>query len=481
MDPERRLNQRIDDLRRYFDERAAQRARWKRKNRYYYRKLEQYYGLVIPAGAKVLEIGSGDGDLLASLKPSRGVGIDLSGAAVSAAAQKHPKLEFRSEAAETFRLRPGETFDFIVLSDLVGHLDDVQKVFENLHQACTPSTRIVMNYYNYLWEPALRLGSILGLRMNEKIQNWLSLQDLENLFYISGFETITKMRKVLLPVGIPLFSDAVNRFIANQPFVNRLCLLGFIVSRVKPKPAAQPKPPSISIVIPCRNEKGNIEELVRRIPDFPGESEILFVDGRSTDGTLEEINRVAEVYHRRPIRTLVQEEATGKGGAVRLGFEESRGDILIILDGDISVPPESLVKFYDQLVSRNGEFINGTRMVYPMEKQAMRFLNVGGNKFFSLAFSYLLDQRIKDTLCGTKALYRSDYQKIAQNRAFFGDFDPFGDFDLLFGAAKLNLKIVEVPVRYFERRYGTTKIHRFRHGLLLLRMCLIATLKLKFI
>jgi len=469
---------RLERLREYFDSRVARSAEWKRKNRYYHNKIVDYSRLLVHKGSRVLEIGSGDGELLAALEPSRGLGIDISPVAVEGARRAYPNIEFRAEAAEDCCFA-GEKFDFIILSDLVGHLDDVQKVFENIHQACSPSTRVILHYYNYLWEPLLNLGSKFGFRNPEKIQNWLSISDLENLLHISGFERVTRLRKLLLPAYIPLISGFVNRFIANLPIFNRLCLTGFIVAR--PKPSQVTPPPSISVVIPCRDEKGNIEELVRRVPDFPGPSEIVFVDGCSKDGTLDEMRRVAALYPAKKIRIFEQTEATGKGGAVRIGFEKAEGDILVILDGDISVPPESLVKFYRQLELRTGEFINGTRLVYPMEKQAMRFLNIGGNKFFSMSFSYLLDQPIRDTLCGTKALYKSDYDRIAQNRAFFGDFDPFGDFDLLFGAAKLNLRIVEVPVRYFERRYGVTKIHRFRHGLLLLRMCLIATAKIKFI
>jgi SAM-dependent methyltransferase len=471
-----RLQERLRKVEAVFDAQAGVRARWKKKNSYYYKKIIATYRFLIPAGARIIEIGSGDGDLLAALEPSRGVGIDASGCFVEQAREKHPELEFVHEFAELFS--SDEKFDYVILSGLVGYLDDVQSVLENLQKSCLPSTRIVIDYYNYLWEPLLRFASRIGLRIKGGVQNWLSLNDLQNLLHISGFDVVRRSRKLIFPVYIPFFSNWFNRVFSNLPWFSKLCLLNFIVAR--PEPRQQPEA-SVSIIVACKNEQGNIRELVERIPDFPAGMEVIFVDGRSSDGTRQELERVQGLYPKKNIRIFDQDGPAGKGPAVRAAFEKARNDIFIILDADISVAPEDTVKFYDLLLKRRGEFINGTRLVYPMEKQAMRFLNTLGNKFFSAAFTFLLDQRIKDTLCGTKALWRRDYESIAANRAYFGDFDPFGDFDLLFGAAKLNLKIVEAPVRYYERRYGTTKIHRFRHGLLLLGMCAIAMRRLKFI
>ncbi len=473
-----RLQQKLRKTQTEFDAVADGRQRWKRKNWYYYKKISDACRFYIPEGSRVLEVGSGDGDLLASLKPVRGLGIDASPNFVALARQRHPDLEFRHAFAETFAGE--EKFDFVVLSDLVGHLDDVQLVFENLRKCCHGSTRVLISYYNYLWEPLLSFGSVFGLRMKQPVQNWLSLEDLENLLEISGYDVIKKTRKLIFPFYLPFLSEWINRIFSNLPFFRKFCLLDFVIARPEPDRAARVER-SVSMIVACRNEKGNIEELVRRIPAFPAGIEVVVVDGRSTDGTREELERVRQLYPDKHIRIFDQIGSTGKGNAVRLAFDKAQNDVLIVLDADISVAPEDTLKFYDLLMDGRGEFINGSRMVYPMEQQAMRFLNILGNKFFSLAFSYLLEQRIKDTLCGTKALYRQAYERIVKNRAYFGDFDPFGDYDLLFGAAKLNLKIAEVPVRYYERRYGSTKIHRFRHGCLLLGMCLIAMRRLKFV
>jgi glycosyltransferase involved in cell wall biosynthesis len=238
---------------------------------------------------------------------------------------------------------------------------------------------------------------------------------------------------------------------------------------------------SVSIVIPARNESGNIENAIRRMPEFGRSIEIIFVEGNSTDDTWQVICAMQQKYRATHDIKVAQQAGKGKADAVRAGYALAGGDILMILDADLTVPPEDLPKFYNAIASGKGDFVNGTRLVYPMEKEAMRFLNYLGNHFFSWAFTWLLEQRYKDTLCGTKVMFRKDYMKLVKNRAYFGDFDPFGDFDLLFGAYKLNLKTVEVPIRYRERRYGTTNISRFRHGVVLLRMCLFASRKCKFI
>ena len=460
------------------DAQAPDSDRWKRKNRYYHESIERIVRFHVPPGSSVLEIGCGTGDLLAALEPSRGVGVDISPKVVEIARAKHPTLAFH--VADVKDLAVSEPFDYVVLSDVVGYLDDVQRAFDRMHRACGPRTRVILTYFNYLWEPVLRLGEKAGMKRPQPYQNWLSLDDLQNLFALAGFQTISKGYKVLLPFRIPLLSSLCNRVLANLPVLRKLCLVETIIAR----PAAVPVPEetlSCTVVLPARNEKGNIEDAVRRTPEMGRHTEIVFVEGNSSDGTAEEIERVIAAYPERDIKLLRQGSGVGKGDAVRKGFAAAGGDVLMILDADLTMPPEELPKFLKALASGRGEFVHGSRLVYPMEKQAMRFLNTLGNKFFNMAFTWLLDQRFKDTLCGTKVLYRSDYERIAAGRSYFGDFDPFGDFDLIFGAAKLDLKIVEIPIRYRERTYGTTQISRFRHGWLLLRMCLFALRRIKFV
>ncbi|HEX7524511.1 MAG TPA: bifunctional class I SAM-dependent methyltransferase/glycosyltransferase family 2 protein, partial [Candidatus Deferrimicrobium sp.] len=448
------------------------------KNRYYYEEVERIVRFHIPRGASVLEIGCGTGDLLAALAPSRGVGIDISPKAVEIARSKHPGHTFLAGDAEDIPL--SEPFDYILLSDVIGYINDVQSAFEQLNRVCRPRTRVILTYFNYLLEPVLRAGERLGIKRPQPDQNWLSLADLQNLLSLAGFQTVSMGYKVLLPVRLPLLSSLCNRVVANLPLLRKLCLVETIIARPAPVPVPE-ESLSCTVVIPARNEKGNIENAVRRTPEMGKHTEIVFVEGNSRDGTAEEIERVIAAYPDRDVKIVRQGSGVGKGDAVRKGFAAAIGDVLMILDADLTVPPEDLPKFLKALCSGRGEFVHGSRLVYPMEKQAMRFLNTLGNKFFSLAFTWLLDQRFKDTLCGTKVLYRRDYERIAAGRGYFGDFDPFGDFDLIFGAAKLDLKILEVPIRYRERTYGTTQISRFRHGWLLLRMCLFALRRIKLV
>jgi SAM-dependent methyltransferase len=460
---------------RRFDGLAPRRQAWRNRNRYYYEDQERYYRFLVPEGHSVLELGCADGDLLHTLRPRRGVGIDFSGEMIKAARARYPELEFRRADMEELEAW-GETFDFIIMADVVGHLQDIEETFRGIRAFCRPDTRLIVSYYSFLWEPALQLGELMGLKMPQQHQNWLSTEDINNLLLLANFQAIRTEYRLLIPKRVPWLSDLINRYVAPLPIIRHLCLNRYIVAR--PMSLKAENEFSSTILIPCRNEKGNVEAAVTRLPEFGRQQEIIFVEGNSTDGTRDEIERVIEDYPEKDIKLLVQ-GGQGKGDAVRTGFAAAQGDILMILDGDLTMPPEDLPKFYRALAEDQGEFINGCRLVYPMEKQAMRFLNLLGNKFFSMVFTWLLNQRFKDTLCGTKALFRKDYEKIQAGRAYFGDFDPFGDFDLIFGAVKQNLKVVEVPIRYRERTYGDTNIRRFKHGWLLLRMTLFAFRKVK--
>ena len=463
------------DLVKYFNSLAATRDQWIEKNWYYHQELARALSFFVPADSSVLEIGSSTGVLLNSLTPRRGLGVDISPAMVEIARRKYPHLEFRVDDIED--LKTEEKFDYVVLSDVIGFLNDVQRSFENLHRVCHRSTRILITHFHFLWEPILHAAESAGWKAKQPLLNWLTPADVANLLELANFEAIRMNSRLLLPVYLPVLSTLCNRFLVNLPLLKHLALLRVSVARPR---LAQSDALSCSIVVPCRNERGNVEAAVTRIPKMGSHTEIIFVEGDSNDRTPDEIQRVIAGNPERDIK-LVTQEGRGKGDAVRRGFEVAKGDVLMILDGDLSVEPEELPKFYDAIAKGTADFVHGSRLVYPMQDEAMRFLNLLANRFFSIVFTYLLDQSFKDTLCGTKVLLRSDYEKIAANRKYFGDFDPFGDFDLIFGAAKLNLKIIEIPIHYRARTYGTTNISRFRHGLLLLRMAWYATWKIKFV
>lgn len=461
-----------------YNELALKKEILKKKSRYYHQELEKFYRFIVPEEKTVLEIGSGTGDLLSSLKPKKGIGIDFSIETIKLAKKLHPKLKFIF--ADVHKLPIQEKFEYIIMSDLIGNLDDVQIVFNELRKVSTKETRIVINFYNFLWEPILQIAEKLNLKLPQGIQNWLSNADIENLLQLSGFEVIKRGTLMLIPVSIPFISNFVNKYLARLPLIEHLCITQYFIVRLISHISLD-KEYSVSVIIPARNEAGNIEEAVLRTPKLGSWTEIIFVEGGSKDDTLVEIKSVISKYKgKRKLSLIEQGKGRGKGDAVRKGFARAKGEILMILDADLTMPPEELPKYYEAIREGKGEFVMGSRLVYPMEKEAMRFLNILGNKFFSIAFSFLLDQRVKDTLCGTKVLFKRDYQQIVRNRMYFGDFDPFGDFDLIFGASKLNLKISEIPIRYKARTYGTTNISRFKHGLLLLKMVLFASRKIKF-
>jgi SAM-dependent methyltransferase len=444
---------------------------------YYRRRLKQVYRFLVPSGQTVLELGCGAGELLASLQPARGVGMDFSGEMVRRAARSHPELTFLQ--TDVHESPPAEKFDFIILSDLVNDLWDVELVLKQVMKITTPRSRVIINTQSPLWELPLWMAKKIGLAKPMLLQNWLTMDDVSGLLNLAGFEVVRKWEEILCPVPLPFVASFLNRCLVKMWPFRKLALTYFIVARPL-QPEHLPLEPMVSVIVPARNESGNIPQIFARLPAMGRETELIFVEGHSTDDTYRAVEREINA-HPQQKSLLLRQTGVGKGDAVRLGFAHAQGDILMILDADLTAPPEDLPRFYDVLRAGKGEFANGVRLVYPMEKEAMRFLNLLGNKFFSKAFSWLLGQPVKDTLCGTKVLWKSDYDRIAANRSYFGDFDPFGDFDLLFGAARLNLKIREVPIRYRERSYGVTNIQRWRHGWLLLKMVFFAIRRIKFV
>ena len=460
----------------YWDTFARKKDHWHGWGKPYHRRLEEIYGFLMTSESKVLEIGCGEGDLLASLRPSVGVGVDFSEEMIKRASRKHPNLSFVIADAHNLSSLD-DKFDFILLSDTINDLWDVQEVFEQIYPLCERHTRLILNVHSRLWEFPIFIAQKLGLAVPTLEQNWLTREDIANLLRLTGFEPVRIWQEFLLPIHLPLLENLFNRLLVRfWPFAE-FSLTNFIVARPI---IISNKTPTVSVIIPARNEAGNIPGIFERVPQMGDETELIFVEGHSNDNTYDVIEQAMKKHPEWKSR-LFKQQGLGKANAVQLGFEKASGDIVMILDSDLTVPPEDLSRFYDALVSGKGEFINGVRLVYPMEKQAMQLANLIGNKLFSLAFSWILGQQIKDTLCGTKALWRSDYLKIVANRSYFGDFDPFGDYDLLFGAAKLNSKIIDLPIRYRERVYGTTNISRWKHGWLLLRMVIFAALRLKFI
>jgi hypothetical protein len=446
---------------------AGQRDAWIRSNRYFYDRLKRTLQFIVEPGKRVLEVRCEIGHLLASVKPSHGVGVEISEAMVECASRQHPDLRFVKCDAEELRL--DETFDYILFNHIFDTVD-ILRALERLRQHCTRETLLVVINYNYLWQPILEFSSKIGLRSRFVEPNWVSENDIRGFLKLAGFRPVRKHRLLLFPKWIPLFSSVMNGLVARLPGLRRLCLMQIMVARPLAEPNSE-EDVTVSVVIPCRNEAGNVRHAVERVPSMGRRTEILFCDDKSSDGTVDEVRRMQALYPDKDIR-LLEGPGICKAENVWTGFRAARGDVLMILDADLTVMPEELPMFLRALVTSRGEFVNGSRLVYPMPHLAMKFANMIGNKFFGLVFSFLLDQRVKDTLCGTKVLWRKDWLRMERNLGSWGIKDLWGDYELLFGASKLHLEVVEVPVHYQERIHGATKMTKvFSNGLRMLRIC----------
>ncbi len=446
---------------------APRRDEWIRSNRYFYDRLKRVLQFIVEPGKRVLEVRCETGHLLASVKPSHGVGVEISDAMVESARRQHPGLHFVKSDPEALDLN--ETFDYILFSHIFDTVD-ILRALECIRHLCTPETRLIVINYNHLWEPVLEFASKIGLRSRFVEPNWVSENDIRGFLKLAGFRPVRKHRLLLFPKWIPLLAGLLNGLLARLPGLRRLCLMQVMVAR----PLSEPKREgdvSVSVVIPCRNEAGNVRHAAQRIPSMGKHTELLFCDDKSTDGTAAEVRRMQSLYPEKDIR-LIEGPGICKAENVWTGFRAAHGDVLMILDADLSVMPEELPMFLRALVSSRGDFVNGSRLVYPMRHLAMKFANMLGNKFFGQLFSFLLDQRIKDTLCGTKVFWRDDWLRMEPHLGSWGIRDLWGDYELLFGASKLHLEIVEVPVHYQERIHGVTKMTRvFANGLRMLRIC----------
>ncbi len=469
------LKRRAREVRDHYDRVSGARRHYIEKNDYYFGQVRHLLRTIIPAGKRVLQVGCLTPDYLNAVEPSLGLGIDVSPKLVAAAAERFPHLQFRVH--ENYDVGGQESFDYVLVMDVNDQVDPIAAL-RALRPAMNERTRIIVHHYNHLWEPIIRLAEHAGLKFPLPQQNWLSPGDLKNIFTLCDWEWLQVRRAVLLPKFVPLLSTLANAFLSRLPVVQHLDMINLTIAR----PIAPREPVreySVSVVVPCRNEVGNIAAAIERIPNLGGHTEIIFCDDKSSDGTGDKVRDLQKLNPQRDIK-LYDGPGICKALNVWTGFDRAEGDILMILDADLTTMPEELPYFYDAIAGGKAEFVNGTRFIFPMEGAAMRPLNIIGNRFFSAVFSILLGQTISDTLCGTKVLMRRDWPAIRALLGTWGTDDRWGDYALLFGAAKLNLRILDVPVHYQERFSGETKMTgRIRNGLIMLRMCWAAFLRLK--
>lgn len=458
-------------IKEHFNRIAGEYDHWKRKNWYYYAKIKEFYKKRIPEGRRVLELGCGTAEILNAVSAGYGVGVDISDEMIKIAKNKFPGLNFvRAGAEELAGL--DEKFEYVILSDLIDHARDIWKVFLNLDNLTQKGSTVVITTINPLWDPLFAVFEKLKLKMPEGPHNFLFKADIINLMKLFGYKVREDGFFLLFPLYIPFISDFINRYGPRIPLIRNLCLVQYIVAR-KIRGAMPDKGLSCSVVVPCYNEAQNLEECLRRIPQMGKFTEVIIVDDGSTDNTALLAREI--IRQQSHMKLITYPQNRGKAYALRQAFNAASGDILIILDADMSVIPEDLEKFFWAL-NRSDDivFVNGTRMVYPMQKEAMRALNLLGNKIFSLIFSWLLGQRITDTLCGTKAVLRRAYHDTDFTRH-----DPWGDFDLLINIAGKGYRMAEMPVRYKRRLKGQSKMRVLRHGFKLLLRCFIGFRELK--
>jgi SAM-dependent methyltransferase len=448
-------------LRDYFETVAPDWDRWRERNRYYHDHLQELVLGPVPPGRDVLEIGAGTGDVLAAAEPHIGVGLNISERLTELARSKYPDLRFETFVPDAVGRQAALDTDYILSVNLLDHSYDLYELFANLRDCMTERTLLITTSSNPLWSPVLRLASQLGLRMPESPRNFITNRDIASILHVLGFDVVEEALALPVPTRIPLVAPLLNAILPDLPLVKFSGSVQFIAARRRiPREHL-----SVSVVVPCHNEEGNVAECARRVPDMGAGTEIVFVDDGSTDGTRAAV--VTAMAEDPRVRLIAYDTNHGKANAVRAGFAATRNDVLMILDADMTVAPEDLPKFLEPIASGTADFVNGTRLVYPMEGEAMPTVNFLGNKAFCFLVSWVVRQRVSDTLCGTKALLRRDYETMPLPGR-----DRWGDFDLLFGAARQKLRIREIPIHYRDRMAGQSKMNVSKDGPLFLAACL---------
>jgi SAM-dependent methyltransferase len=448
-------------LRNYFNSIAPEWDAWRSRNRFYHDHVKELVvGAVVP-GRPVLDIGCGTGDVLATVRPSPGLGLNVADRLTQLAREKYPKLKFETFGADAVVVPDGFRPDYVISVNLLDHTYDFVELLASLHQCVTERTLIVITSSNPLWAPLLRLASRLGRRAPEWTRNFITNRDIASILKVLGFDVVEAGLALPVPARVPLLATALNAVLPELPLVRYVSSTQYIAAR----PRIRREELSVSVVVPCHNEECNVAACAQRVPDMGAGTELIFVDDGSTDGTRAAV--LAAMARDPRVRLVACDINRGKANAVRAGFDAARNDVLMILDADMTVAPEDLPKFLAPLQTGTADFVNGTRLVYPMEGQAMPTVNFVGNKAFCLLVSWVLRQRVSDTLCGTKALLRRDYESMPLSGR-----DRWGDFDLLFGAARQKLRILEIPIHYRERVAGESKMNVRRDGPLFLRACL---------
>jgi len=447
-------------IKEYFERVAPHWEYWQQRNRYYHNAMANLITGMVPPDSEVLELGAGAGDLLASLRPSRGMELNFTKGMTTRAREKHPEFEFATIEVDSVQMPHAMEPQYVVMNNMLDYVYDAWDMLESLRPTINEQTLLIATTNNPVWAPILRFASKLGLRIPESTRNFITNKDICGVLHLQGFDVVEEGLVLPVPVRIPLLGTLLNAVLPELPVVRFASSIQYVVARRREPRRAL----SVSVVVPCHNEAENIKECIQRIPNMGAWTEIVVVDDGSTDGTMEKVREAMMADGR--VRLITMEVNQVKASAVIAGFEASKGDVLMILDADMAVEPEELPKFLTPLQDGTADFVNGTRLIYPMHGKAMKVANFFGNKAFCYMASKAIRQRVSDTLCGTKAFLRRDYKRMPLTGK-----ERWGDFDLLFGAARLRLRILEIPVHYTERRAGKSKMRVMVDGWYFLFAC----------
>jgi hypothetical protein len=423
---------------------------WERRNAFYRSALRAHFAGIIPAGAAVLELAAGMGQLLHELAPRAGVGVNYAERLNAEARKRHPELTFVLGQVDRLEVPAGFVPEYVVLNHMIDFVHDLWDSLHAIAGKIEGNALVAVTTSNPLWAPILRLASALRLRTPHAARNFVTARDVRSVLELLGFDVVEEGWLVPMPLGVPGLARLVNLVVPEIPILRAACSVQSLTARRRLPRAGL----TCTVIIPCHNEEGNLEATAARVPAMGARTEILVVDDGSTDGTRAAAERARARDPR--VRILAFDKNRGKAGAVFAAIEAATGDVAIILDADATVPPEVLPKFFEALATGHADFVNGTRLVYPVPGKAMKIANFLGNKMFCFIASWVLRQRVSDTLCGTKAFLRSDFLRMPRLSV-----DRWGDFTLLFGAARLRLRIREIPVHYEERTAGRSKMRAF--------------------
>ena len=450
-----------ESIRAYFEKTAPRWDHWMRKSRYYHGYVYDRIQGMVPPGKAVLVYGAGTGDLLDRVKPGRGVGLNVAEELTRLAREKYPGHEFITVDVDEIRIPEGFHADYVIMHNMLDLVYDIWAVLEHLRPALHEHSVIIVTTSNPLWSPLLKLGSMVGQRTPNSPRNYITNKDISSVLRLQGLDVVEEGMLLPVPRYVPLVSAFLNALVPHVPVLRYTGSTQYIVAR----PRVQRRPPKVSVIIPCHDEEDNIAQAIRRTPDMYAGTEVIVVNDGSRDRTVDAVKEVMTSDPR--VRLVSTQRNQGKASAVKAGMDAATGDVVVILDADMTVMPEELPKFIHSLYQGTADFVNGTRLVYPMDKGAMSYRNYLGNKAFCFLASFIMRQRVSDTLCGTKAFFKGDYLHMPlQGR------ERWGDFDFLYSAARLKLRILEIPIHYQERVAGVSKMHVLRDGFLFLRASL---------